>query len=152
RRCVDLAELLAAAATGQARAVVLSADLRHLDGEALAGLAATGLAVVGLTTPGDAAAEQRLRRLGVPEVLPADADAADVSAAVLRAVAHVEERRSAGGRDRVARTNLDRSDPATALAHRPVTREPSASVPCPGRVVAVWGPTGAPGRTTVAVN
>ena len=35
RRCVDLADLLAAAASGLARAVVLSADLRRLDRDAV---------------------------------------------------------------------------------------------------------------------
>jgi len=35
RRCVDLADLLATATTGSARAVVLSADLRRLDRDAL---------------------------------------------------------------------------------------------------------------------
>ena len=44
RRCADLADLLATAATGQARAVVVSADLRWLDGEAFARLAASASA------------------------------------------------------------------------------------------------------------
>ena len=43
RRCVDLADLLAAAAAGTARAVILSADLRRLDRDALARLATAGL-------------------------------------------------------------------------------------------------------------
>ena len=37
RRCVDLADLLATASSGTARAVLLSADLRRLDRDALAG-------------------------------------------------------------------------------------------------------------------
>ena len=55
RRCVDLPDLIATAGTGQARAVVVSADLRRLDGEALTHLAAAGVAVVGLVDPGDEA-------------------------------------------------------------------------------------------------
>src|SRR3954447_4820088 len=45
----------------------------------------------------------------------------------------------------------DLADPAVALP-RP-TRPPDDAVPVAGdgRVVAVWGPTGAPGRSTVAV-
>jgi hypothetical protein len=61
RRCVDLADLLAAAASGTARAALLSADLRRLDREALARLAAAGVAVVGLYPPGDETSERRLR-------------------------------------------------------------------------------------------
>ena len=46
RRCVDLADLLAAASTGAARAALLSADLRRLDRDALARLAVAGVAVI----------------------------------------------------------------------------------------------------------
>ena len=73
RRCVDLADLLAAAATGTAQAVLLSAGLRRLDRDALARLRLAGLAVVGLVDPGDDDAERRLRQLGVQAVLAADA-------------------------------------------------------------------------------
>ena len=58
RRCVDLADLLATAATGTARAALLSADLRRLDREALARLAAAHIAVVGLVPPGDEQADR----------------------------------------------------------------------------------------------
>src|SRR4051812_18263012 len=85
RRCVDLADLLATAATGQARAVLLSADLRRLDRDALTRLAVAGVAVVGLVPPGDEDAERRLRQLGVAHVLPSDATAETISAAVVEA-------------------------------------------------------------------
>jgi hypothetical protein len=83
RRCVDLPELLAAASAGQARAVLLSADLRRLDRSALGRLADCGVAVVGLSDPSDplpgdggrSGSERRLRRLGVRHVVPADAPA-----------------------------------------------------------------------------
>ena len=57
RRCVDLPDLPATAATGQARAAVLSADLRRLDRDALTRLGAAGVAAVGLVEPGDEQAE-----------------------------------------------------------------------------------------------
>ncbi len=75
RRCVDLADLLAAASTGTARGALLSAELRRLDRDALARLAAARVAVVGLYAPGDEQAETRLRQLGVVHVLPADSAA-----------------------------------------------------------------------------
>jgi len=142
RRCVDLAELLAAAATGTARAALLSSDLRRLDRDAVTRLAAAGVAVVGLYDPGDAEAERRLRQLGVAHLLAANAGAAAISVAVVRAVAEIgtEAARRAIG------------DPRGAL---PDLVPPPPAPPTPpgrGRLVAVWGPTGAPGRTTLAVT
>lgn len=158
RRCVDLADLLATAATGQAQAVVVSADLRRLDGEALTYLESAGVAVVGLVEPGDDAAERRLRQLGLSEVLPADAPALDVALALARAVVGHSAQHPHPSLGPSLGTSL--GDPRRALPDlaRPVhpaqlgvgAGEPPP-VP-PGRLVAVWGPTGAPGRTTVAVT
>jgi len=147
RRCVDVADLLATAATGQARATLLSADLRRLDRDALTRLAVAGVAVVGLVAPGDEDAERRLRQLGVSHVQSADASAEAISAAVIEAV--------------VALTPLPSdlsglADPRAALrvpvGEEPLGAAPPDVVPGTGRVVAVWGPAGAPGRTTVAVG
>lgn len=144
RRCVDLADLLATAATGQARAVLLSSDLRRLDREALTRLAVSGVAVVALAPPGDEQAERRLRQLGVEHVLPADSSSVDVSAAVVEAVA------LAAAPGPGARASL--AEPRDALALTPMPVEVGDSLLGePGTVVAVWGPAGAPGRTTVAV-
>lgn len=146
RRCVDLADLLATAATGQARAVLLSADLRRLDREALSRLAAAGVVAVGLVPPGDEEAERRLRQLGVRTVLPSDTTPADISAAVLTAVLAGGPPWSAG--------DGQHADPRAALPDQgsgEVDAFPQA-LPGSGSVLAVWGPTGAPGRTTVAVG
>ena len=140
RRCVDVSELLAAAATGTGQAALLSADLRRLDVEAVARLQAAGVAVVGLVDPGDDRAAERLRRLGVARVLPADAEPESIAAALREAVAGAPE----AGRDVAdSRAALPGSGVAPPAPERPGGR---------GRVVAVWGPTGAPGRTTVAVG
>jgi MinD-like ATPase involved in chromosome partitioning or flagellar assembly/DNA-binding NarL/FixJ family response regulator len=145
RRCVDLADLLATASTGTAQAAVLSADLRRLDREALSRLAVAGVAVVGLVPPGDEDAERRLRQLGVQHVLPSDSPPDVLSAAVLQAV------RGDGAPTPGERLSL--ADLAAATAPRPADPAPAApDVPVgSGRLVAVWGPAGAPGRTTVAV-
>jgi MinD-like ATPase involved in chromosome partitioning or flagellar assembly len=146
RRCVDLADLLATAATGQARAVLLSADLRRLDRDALARLAVAGVAVVGLVPPGDEDAERRLRQLGVIQVLPSDASPQAISAAVMELLA--------GGTTASFGELASLSEPRSALPDLPLM--PPVSAPDvgvgTGRVIAVWGPTGAPGRTTVAVG
>jgi len=145
RRCVDLADLLAAAATGTARAALLSAELRRLDRDALSRLAAAHVAVVGLYTPGDEPAETRLRQLGVVHVLAADAPPADIAAAVSAALGEQ------AGADEAASAAWSR--PMDGLPDRdaPAAAEPVVE-PGTGRLVAVWGPTGAPGRTTVAVG
>src|SRR5437764_13225116 len=88
RRCVDLPDLIASASAGTAQAVVLSAELRRLDQEALSRLALSHVAVVALVPPGDEVAERRMHQLGVGHVLRGDADAAAVCAAVLDAVTH----------------------------------------------------------------
>ncbi len=136
RRCVDLADLLAAAAAGLARAVILSADLRRLDREALSRLAFARVAVVGLVGAGDEGEDRRLRQLGVRHVLPHDASSQAVSTAVLAAVGEL------------AGSPENDSSPAPPAPAEDVVSSPVAT----GKVVAVWGPVGAPGRTTIAVN
>jgi Flp pilus assembly CpaE family ATPase len=149
RRCVDLPDLLSAAAAGTARAVLLSAELRRLDRDALSRLAAARVAVVGLIAPGDDAAEHRLRQLGLEHVLPADAPAADIATAVTQALLeHADP--GAYSSPLSALPDLDREPSAGG---RPVSADFEAPIEAgTGQLVAVWGPTGAPGRTTVAVG
>lgn len=137
RRCVDVADLVATAQAGLARAALVSAGLRRFDRAVLGRLAGAGVAVVGIVPPGDEAAERRLRQLGVQVVTPQDADAEVLHAAVREAMA------SATGTDGASWAGAPGAD--------------DDGVPAPaddvvdGRVVAVWGPAGAPGRTSVAV-
>lgn len=142
RRCVDLAELLAAAAAGAARAALLSAELRRLDRDAVTRLYAAGIALVGLVDRGDEVAENRLRALGVGQVLAADAGA-DLIAAALR---------DAADGLALASIRFDLGDPRAAMPRLGTPAPPPDQPVGRGRIVAVWGPTGAPGRTTVAVN
>ncbi|MEP6695546.1 MAG: hypothetical protein ABJA34_01570 [Pseudonocardiales bacterium] len=142
RRCVDVADLLAAAAARTAEAVVLSADLRRLDRAALAQLASAGLAVVALVEPGDDAAQRRLLQLGVPTVLPTDAGPAAIAGALQSAVASARDGAVAGSL----------ADPLQALRRLGETPRGPQVPRGGGRIVAVWGPAGAPGRTTVAVG
>ncbi len=141
RRCVDVADLLAAAASGTAKAAVLSADLRRLDRDVLSRLQTAGVAVVGLVEPGDEDADRRLRQLGLIHVLPADAEPGQITEAIVVAAAE------AGSGERQAL-----SDPRAALPRLAGELPEPQHRPGSGSVVAVWGPTGAPGRTTVAVG
>jgi Flp pilus assembly CpaE family ATPase len=148
RRCVDLADLLSAAAAGLARAVILSADLRRLDRDALSRLALANVAVVGLIDGADESADRRLRQLGVTHVLPHDATTAQVSAAVHAAVNELDRAEPTGA-------TLDWADPAVVSRGPAVVdqaRDALEVEPGTGRVVAVWGPVGSPGRSTIAVN
>ena len=141
RRCVDVSDLLAAASTGIGQAALLSAELRRLDADTVARLAEAGVAVVGLVDPGDERATARLRQLGVARVLPADADPEEIARALREAASGAPV---PGGHD-VA-------DPRSALPSLGVPPGADERPSGRGRLVAVWGPAGAPGRTTVAVG
>ena len=121
RRCVDLAEAIAAAAAGVGAVAVVS-DQPRLDRAVVRAFAKSRVAVVGV--PSGVEAATRMLGLGVATVVPPGASADEVVAAVDDAVRVVPDE-----------PTPDESAPEAA-----------------GHVVAVWGPTGAPGRTTLAVN
>jgi MinD-like ATPase involved in chromosome partitioning or flagellar assembly len=134
RRCADLPDLLAAAAAGFGQVALVSADLRALDRPALHELANHGVEVAGVVAPGDDMGERRLRQLGLTVVLRADLasheidDALDSLDSRVSPVAEEESVASAA--------DLGEADRTVVAA----------------QVIAVWGPTGAPGRSTVALN
>ncbi|HEX5772503.1 MAG TPA: hypothetical protein VFY11_16190 [Nocardioidaceae bacterium] len=134
KRCVDLADLLATASTGQARVAVVAASLPGLDADSVSGLGRSGVAVVAVAGQGAGPLPP-----GAHETVPA-ADIAGLPAAVLAASA-------ASGRAEGSPRVDGPSSPEPPLEEG----LPPAGRP-PGRVLAVWGPTGAPGRTTVAVS
>jgi len=124
RRCADLTEALAAARAGIG-SVVLVSEQAQLHRGVVADFTSMGVAVVGVPSSPDG--EEHLRGLGIDQLLPADADAA----AVLVAVSAASSRALPAG-------------PADEIPEQaPVER---------GIIIAVWGPTGAPGRTTLAVS
>ncbi|MCW2596519.1 MAG: hypothetical protein JWP39_2407, partial [Jatrophihabitans sp.] len=150
RRCVDVVDLLAVAASGQGRAALLAASVQRLDADAVDRLHAAAVVPVGVVPRGDTGAEDRLRAIGIAHVVPDDADVAVVASVVTEAV------RASGADPGPGSSRPMRSfaDPSTSMAI-----PPGAGAPVPvdeparrGTVVAVWGPTGAPGRTTVAVT
>jgi MinD-like ATPase involved in chromosome partitioning or flagellar assembly len=124
RRCADLAEAVALTQAGLASVVVLS-DQPRLNRSVLADIAAEGVVVLGVPTA--ASAEKELAGLGIQHLMSADAEAATIA-------------------DLVAEVGM--SAPAV-VPHR---EAPAESPAAEGILIAVWGPTGAPGRTTLAVN
>ena len=146
RRCVDVVELVAVASSGQAQAALVDAQLRRLDPDVVDRLQAAGVAVVGVT---DAEAEAELERLancGIRFSVPAGATAEAIRIVLDSAVAEL------AGADPVARHRAF-ADPAQAVRSLDGAPEPVESpTPQRGKVVAVWGPAGAPGRTVIAAN
>ncbi len=148
RRCADVAELLSAGAAGVARVAVVSPDLRGLDRDALRHLAGHGVRVAGLVATGDDEGERRLRQLGVATILRPGEEATEVATALV-ALAGA----STSG---VLHEHATGTGPASAVdlpAAGP--RDPDGAdgePPVPTPLTVVWGPTGAPGRTTVAVT
>lgn len=127
RRCADLGEALAAAHAGVGAAVVVS-EQPQLHRGVVAEFMAAGVAVIG--SPGTHAATDHLRSIGIDEIVAPDASTEDVAGAIARAV----------------RQAPDVEHAAEGVAEQvPVALQR-------GSIVAVWGPTGAPGRTTVAVS
>ncbi len=139
RRCADLVELLAAAEAGLGRLAIVSAELEHLDREAVAALHHAGLRVVCVADQSRPWLTDRLAACGADLVVPPPADPAAARAVVER-----------------AGVLLDQAPPSVAepdQASPELSGMPRHAAPARrGRLVAVWGPTGAPGRTTMAVN
>ena len=135
RRCADLADLLAAAAAGHGDIALVSADLRALDRPALHDLASHGVEAAGVVGPGDEQGERRLRQLGLEVILRADLHSHEID----DALDSLEARRVATREVATGQTDGDGAGEDTPPPPR-------------ATVIAVWGPTGAPGRTTVALN
>ena len=145
RRCADMTEVLASAATGRARALVVDGTLRRLDTDAVQRLQTSGVAVVGVHAAGDQRARQRLEMLGINALVADDAGPAVLLERSRQAIVDLEH---------WAAPPASGADPQRALP--PPAIPPVAVEPPPpsrlGSVVAVWGPTGAPGRSTVAAG
>lgn len=122
RRCADLAEAIAAASAGIGEVVVVSEQPR-LDRSIVKSLLRHKVGMVGIPASDDES--KRMLALGIGTVTPVKASIGEVVAVIAESVAEPIE-----------------------VPDVPLEGGESGK----GAVVAVWGPTGAPGRTTVAVN
>lgn len=123
RRCADLVETLAVVGAGTGDIVLLDLDVRGLSRELLREITRSA-AVVGLRDPESAGTE-----LGLAHVLPPDVPTGQL----LQTIRDCVGKRESG----TAPTEVMFVDDA-----------PGGE----GRLIAVWGPVGAPGRSTVAAN
>ena len=153
RRCVDIADVLAVATTGQASVVVLSAELRRLDTDAVQRLGASGVAIVGVYPAGDERMVGRWERIGLTHLL-----ADDVGAPALLAAARTAVNELATGPFKGLSAHRAVADPRFALPLNgqlidgDIPDLADADHGPAGRVIAVWGPVGAPGRSMLATN
>ncbi len=149
RRCGELAELLAACQSGLARAAVVATGSEELTASLVDRLSAVGVVVIALTDNPEETA--RLRTIGVA----AEARGVDAAALAARISSAVAQLSGAGHRPGLGETAGASSVAVTAVGQEP---RPSAAHAVPpgtaakGRIIAVWGPAGAPGRTLVAAN
>jgi len=113
RRCVDVADLLAAAQSGDAVAALVSPDIQGFDADTVYRLVQAGVHPVGIGSD-----SRRCAALGIS-------------------------------------TRLAVGDLVRLPDHLPRRRPPVEEEAIPagaGQIVAVWGPAGAPGRSTVALG
>lgn len=153
KRCVDVDDLLAASASGQADVAVVGLDAHGLDQGAVDVVRRHGVrpvVVVPRGTPSEAA-WARAVRIGVRSLV-----AEEQVDSLGEAVTRPEEGLSGATSVRDGAGHPERPwDEALHEAHH---EEPDGSQPSspddhgPGRVVVVWGPAGAPGRSTVATT
>jgi MinD-like ATPase involved in chromosome partitioning or flagellar assembly len=129
KRCVDVDEALATSTSGQADAAVVALDAPGLDPTAVEVLHRQGLRVVAIGTE-DEAGRTRAARVGVDALVGHD----DLE----RLTDALEAEDDGSAYDELA------------LEGPELITGPAVGGP-PGRTFVVWGPAGAPGRTTVAV-
>lgn len=132
KRCVDVDDLLATATSGQADVAVVGLDAPGLDPSAVAHLRRYAVRPVAVSTAAvdDLDVRARAARLTITALVACDD--LEPLAEVVTTVEDVADTRVREGHD---------------LPH-PVQDAPADA----RRIVAVWGPGGAPGRTTVAVS
>jgi len=123
KRCVDVDDLLATATSGQADTAVVAVEAPGFDIGAVDHLTAHGVRAVAVV--GDEQGTVRASRIGVRTTVPVD-ELHDLPEAVTR--------------DREPDLEPPPEAPAPAAPHSR------------GRIITVWGPAGAPGRTTVATT
>lgn len=154
RRCADLAELLSTASAGLAELAVVSADLRGLDRDALRHLAGHGVRPVGVLEDGDEDGERQLRQLGVSLLVRLGDDPLSLTEVLATPGALDPGTGEPLGLDpEESMSGVATTTQGWAGGDRAASEDiGSPTEPTAGRIVAVWGAPGAPGRTTLAVN
>src|SRR5699024_5569881 len=146
RRCADVAELLASSLAGLGQVAVLDADQGGVDGDLLRRLAQAGVEALLLAREEDVERCRSLRPAAVAELTAGPAEWAtiveDLAGHDDTGAAQLADNGLAGPPAVVASPGEDHAVEATEVAAGQRV----------GKVVVVWGPAGAPGRTTLCAN
>ena len=148
KRCVDVDDLLASVTNGQADVAVVSLDAPGLDPATIAHLRRHAVRPVAVTDAraGDLDAREQAQRLGIRALV--SAGELDTLPEVVTTVEDVADTRV---RPRADPVPGDAAPMEGAPAPGPAPGD-AGTRDAEGRLVVVWGPAGAPGRTTVATN
>jgi cellulose biosynthesis protein BcsQ len=147
RRCLDLTDLLAAGSTAAGAVAVVWSGSHRLDRESFVRLSTYGVAAVAVVEPsGAATSDDEVRRMldlgaSATVLAPPAGDPRAAARFLADIAAHVTGVHARTGGDATTKDVPARIGP-----------DPEAAGRSAGRVITVWGPTGAPGRTTVAIG
>ncbi|MDP3971862.1 MAG: hypothetical protein Q8P61_02995 [Candidatus Nanopelagicales bacterium] len=154
QRCVDVADLLVTADSGRAAVIVVDPTFPRLTAEVVGRLVARPVVVLAVC-PGEQA-ERQARQLGFERVVQVGggelvrAAAAVVAVAAWRLSGRTGAPEGVGHPERAGMADrleiVDEVSPDLEL-----TEDNGSSHGSKGRIIAVWGPAGAPGRTTIAL-
>lgn len=140
RRSFDAADLLAAAAADTSMAVAVSAGVPRLSGDLVGRIIADERVVIGIA--GNDADERQLLAWNVRFIVRHQGDAVATMAQIAR---------SMGSGDSVMPSSEFSPRGSRAHDHAVLDEMPDEDSR-PQRLIAVWGTTGAPGRTTTALS
>jgi MinD-like ATPase involved in chromosome partitioning or flagellar assembly len=143
RRCAELTELLAACQSGLARAAVVADGSEGLTASLVDRLGAVGVAIIALTDSAEEAA--RLRGIGVASALTG-VESAALAGKIAEAVSQLT------GTPQASTSGSALGDTGAALRPLPADAADVPPASGTGKIMAVWGPAGSPGRTFVAAN
>lgn len=155
RRCLDLSELLACAHTGMARVALLAEGAEELTASLLEQLSLSSVRVLVLAGHDDI----RLAALGVT-IVPEGVSGDDVTGLIEQVVDSPDPAPSFRGHSHTDDHPRAAAEPELGQAATPGTNDTTAARDDPnlfpqggtGRIITVWGPMGAPGRTVTALN
>ena len=146
RRCVDVSDFLAVVLAGLARAAVVDSSMHGLDLDAIGRAHAAGVRVVGLLAMHAGEEDrERVARLGFDDLVVADGDLG-----VIESLVQAPLRSHPVPLD--ASALADPNDLPFADSNVNESEEDVAGHERAGRILAVGGPLGSPGRTTIALG
>lgn len=130
RRCADIPELLGVVEAGGAQIAAISPDFPGMSGTVISELVMRGASVLAVTSATSAIDQRQCEAWGITSTyVLGDGDLADI----------VNQLRDMAGEEPESTNFEPREEPIVAPSHH-------------GNIICLWGPPGAPGRTTTAIH